>query len=217
MQNLIPVLSSSGAASHHRPGDGAEDEHAGEQQGQHAAGGAAHEPPLPSQHPPVGSALVHLSSQALALRASGQQGAPAAGAQAALCLLRFLGVCVHEGQLHALTEVRRSAGYNESRSPLVILMTCCPEQEHPCSIRVPFLCEAPLTSLMPLQYINGGNLEQLLDSDLFLSWGVRLGLSQDIARGLQYLHSKGIFHRDLTSKVRKRTTPTPEVQVLGGH
>ncbi|KAG7275232.1 hypothetical protein CRUP_034822 [Coryphaenoides rupestris] len=65
-----------------------------------------------------------------------------------------------------------------------------------------FICEKIGSGFFSevFKYINGGNLEQLLDTDVYLSWAVRMSLSLDISRGLQYLHSKGIFHRDLTSK-----------------
>lgn len=50
------------------------------------------------------------------------------------------------------------------------------------------------------EFIPGGSLKELIhDSGLPLSWLQRISFARDIARGMSYLHSMNIIHRDLNS------------------
>ena len=69
-----------------------------------------------------------------------------------------------------------------------------------------------------LQYVNGGSLDQIIISGSRPSeefpWSDRVSMANDINEGLTYLHSRGIFHRDLTSKVIIQNNPKCYIEYM---
>ena len=50
--------------------------------------------------------------------------------------------------------------------------------------------------------MNGGNLHDIISCKTeALPWAERVQMSMDVAKAMSYLHSEGLFHRDLTSRV----------------
>lgn len=72
--------------------------------------------------------------------------------------------------------------------------------DHECLVRLFGIVEEEhRPPMLVMEHGANGSLYTFLHSELEISWPHRLQLAEELARGLAYLHSKGIVHRDIKS------------------
>ena len=77
---------------------------------------------------------------------------------------------------------------------------------HPNVVMLMAACKQPPRLSIVMEFVGGGSLYWLLHAVQYrLKDGELKKLALDVCSGLQYLHSINIMHRDLKSKVQKRS------------
>lgn len=68
---------------------------------------------------------------------------------------------------------------------------------HPNIVQLVAVCTDSASPSMILKFMSGGSLYTLLKKTKDLAWSVRLKIAHGVASGLEFLHRRGIIHRDL--------------------
>jgi len=105
----------------------------------------------------------------------------------------YHGASVAIKQLHLVEVSPRTMGEFQKEAALMVSL------RHPNIVTVFGVCTERGHYSVVMDYMPRGSLDKVLYSDLPLSWTERANIALDIGRGVSFLHSHHIIHRDLKS------------------